>query len=127
MFFFISDTSDCLTKMKERIPIINKVVIIIHGFLSHFNREWLYDMMEGIQRVEKTTAVIILGKYLIFLTASSPSRSYMLVFVFLLILLVLPFLNLQAQIGIGISKIVGPKKQDFCNVVTRFQGFHLIF
>ena len=21
----------------------------------------------------------------------------------------------------------GPKKQDFCNVVTRFQGFHLIF
>ena len=101
--------------MKERIPIINKVVIIIHGFLSHFNREWLYDMMEGIQRVEKTTAVIILGKYLIllFLTTSSPSRSYTFVFVFLLILLVLPFLNLQAQIGIGISKTVGPKKQDF--------------
>ena len=21
----------------------------------------------------------------------------------------------------------GPKKQDFCNVVTRFQGFHLFF
>jgi len=54
-------TLDCLTKMKERIPIINKVVIIIHGFLSHYSREWLYDMMEGIQRVEKTTAVIILG------------------------------------------------------------------
>ena len=23
--------------------------------------------------------------------------------------------------------MVDPKKQDFCNVVTRFQGFHLIF
>ena len=23
--------------------------------------------------------------------------------------------------------MMGPKKQDFCNVVTRFQGFHLIF
>ena len=23
--------------------------------------------------------------------------------------------------------MVGPKKQDFCNAVTRFQGFHLIF
>ena len=29
--------------------------------------------------------------------------------------------------GIGNLKMVGPKKQDFCNVVTRFQGFHLIF
>ena len=31
------------------------------------------------------------------------------------------------QFGCGISKMMGPKKQDFCNVVTRFQGFHLIF
>ena len=31
------------------------------------------------------------------------------------------------QFGCGISKMVGPKKRDFCNVVTRFQGFHLIF
>ena len=22
--------------------------------------------------------------------------------------------------------MVGPKKQDFCNLVTRFQGFHLM-
>ena len=33
----------------------------------------------------------------------------------------------QHQFGCGISKMVDPKKQDFCNVVTRFQGFHLIF
>ena len=31
------------------------------------------------------------------------------------------------QFGCGTSRMVGPKKQDFCNVVTRFQGFHLIF
>ena len=31
------------------------------------------------------------------------------------------------QFGCGNLKMVGPKKQDFCNVVTRFQGFHLIF
>ena len=35
--------------------------------------------------------------------------------------------RLKYQFGCGISKMVGPKKQDFCNVVTRFQGFHLIF
>ena len=33
----------------------------------------------------------------------------------------------QCQFGCGISKMVGPKQQYFCNVVTRFQGFHLIF
>ena len=33
----------------------------------------------------------------------------------------------QRQFGCGNLRMVGPKKQDFCNVVTRFQGFHLIF
>ena len=31
------------------------------------------------------------------------------------------------QFGCENSKVVGSKKQDFCKVVTRFQGFHLIF
>ena len=33
----------------------------------------------------------------------------------------------QRQFGCGNLKMVGLKKQDFCNVVTRFQGFRLIF
>ena len=33
----------------------------------------------------------------------------------------------QRQFGCGNLKMVGPKNQDFCNVVTRFQGFCLIF
>ena len=35
--------------------------------------------------------------------------------------------SIKYQFGCGISKMVGPKKQDFWNVVTRFQGFPLIF
>ena len=31
------------------------------------------------------------------------------------------------QFGCGNLKMVGPKKQDFCKEVIRFQGFHLIF
>ena len=31
------------------------------------------------------------------------------------------------SVNFGNLKMVGPKKQDFCNVVTRFQGIHLIF
>ena len=53
----------CLDKLRKHSPTINKVVILIHGFLSHYDRQWLLDMKDAILSVEERTAVIILGKY----------------------------------------------------------------
>ena len=51
--------SHCFNIMKERSPSINKVVVIIHGYLGNFNLQWLHDMKDAIQSVEDTTAVIV--------------------------------------------------------------------
>ena len=51
--------SHCFNTMKERSPSINKVVVIIHGYLGNFNLQWLHDMKDAIQSVEDTTAVIV--------------------------------------------------------------------
>ena len=53
----------CLDKLRKHSPTIDKVVILIHGFLSHYDRQWLLDMKDAILSVEERTAVIILGKY----------------------------------------------------------------
>ena len=50
--------------------ISNKVVVIVHGFLSHYNRKWLADMAYQIQKFSywapelEETATIILGNYI---------------------------------------------------------------
>ena len=51
--------SHCFNTMKERSPSINKVVVIVHGYLGNFNLQWLHDMKDAIQSVEDTTAVIV--------------------------------------------------------------------
>ena len=51
--------SHCFNIMKERSPSINKVVVIVHGYLGNFNLQWLHDMKDAIQSVEDTTAVIV--------------------------------------------------------------------
>merc|ERR1711881_603317 len=40
---------------------IDKIVVLIHGFLSNFESTWLHDMKDAIQSVESKTAVIIVG------------------------------------------------------------------
>jgi len=54
-------TTNCLKIMKEHSSEIDKIVVLIHGFLSNFESTWLHDMKDAIQSVESKTAVIIVG------------------------------------------------------------------
>ena len=55
------NTTNCFKLMKNHSPSINKVVILIHGFLNGFETGWLHTMKDSIQTVEPTTAAIIVG------------------------------------------------------------------
>ena len=55
------NTTNCFKLMKNHSPSINKVVILVHGFLDDFETEWLHTMKDSIQTVEPTTAAIIVG------------------------------------------------------------------
>ena len=56
-------TTKCFKKLKERND-INKVVVIVHGFLNSFKDQWMHDMKQEIQsedRKNASVAVIIVG------------------------------------------------------------------
>ena len=55
------NTTNCFKLMKNHSPSINKVVILIHGFLNGFETGWLHTMKDSIQTVEPNTAAIIVG------------------------------------------------------------------
>ena len=55
------NTTNCFKLMKHHSPSINKVVILIHGFLNGFETGWLHTMKDSIQTVEPNTAAIIVG------------------------------------------------------------------
>ena len=56
-------TTKCFKKLKERND-INKVVVIVHGFLNNFKDQWMHDMKREIQSKDSkntSVAVIIVG------------------------------------------------------------------
>ena len=55
------NTTNCFKLIKSHSPSINKVVILIHGFLNGFETGWLHTMKDSIQTVEPNTAAIIVG------------------------------------------------------------------
>jgi len=54
-------TTKCLNMIEEQNPSIEKLVVLIHGFLSNGNSQWVLDMKDAIQYVEPTTVVMIVG------------------------------------------------------------------
>ena len=54
-----ANTTKCFQNLKNQKT--QKLVLIIHGFLGNFDNDWLHIMKNRIQKVDKNTAVIIVG------------------------------------------------------------------
>ena len=52
-------TTKCLNMIEEQNPSFEKLVVLIHGFLSNGNSQWVLDMKDAIQSVEPTTVVMV--------------------------------------------------------------------
>lgn len=54
-------TTECLKMIEEQNPSMDKIVVLIHGFLSNGNSHWILEMKDAIQSIEPRTVVIIVG------------------------------------------------------------------
>ena len=52
------DTNECLEALSRKKD-VDKIMLIIHGFLKSFDTPWLHEMQREIMRQEPNTAVIV--------------------------------------------------------------------
>ncbi|TRY70305.1 hypothetical protein TCAL_02452 [Tigriopus californicus] len=55
-----NETSGCLAEFQTHKK-VDKLIILIHGFLKYFDTKWLHEMQSEIMAMEPNTAAIIVG------------------------------------------------------------------
>lgn len=53
-----NETSECLAEFKTH-KNVDKLIILIHGFLKYFDTQWLHGMQKQIMALEPNTAAIV--------------------------------------------------------------------